>query len=210
MVEACMGGACVAGGMHGRRTCMSGSVHGRGACVAGETATAADGTHPTGMHSCSLCHWKIFSQCLKIFPYVSLCFSCLEKVRTKSPVFPMPWPPCTVLKSAHVIFMRFLGGGGWMGCGCVGGAPHMHACMHMCMHTHHDVWWKWMPIVWKILTSQCNSAKMFTVLNELFAEHGILEEIWSDNRPQFASHLFAELYAQLKHKDPMQQLNVKG
>ena len=22
------------------------------ACVAGETATAADGTHPTGMHSC--------------------------------------------------------------------------------------------------------------------------------------------------------------
>ena len=49
-------GACVAGGMHGRRTCMSGGVRGRGACVAGETATAADGTHPTGMHSCSLCH----------------------------------------------------------------------------------------------------------------------------------------------------------
>ena len=23
-----------------------------GACVAGETADAADGTHPTGMHSC--------------------------------------------------------------------------------------------------------------------------------------------------------------
>ena len=23
-----------------------------GACIAGETATAADGTHPTGMHSC--------------------------------------------------------------------------------------------------------------------------------------------------------------
>ena len=32
-----------------------GDVHGRGgggACVAGETATAADGTHPAGMHSC--------------------------------------------------------------------------------------------------------------------------------------------------------------
>ena len=29
-----------------------GGMHGRGACVAGETATAADGTHPTGMHSC--------------------------------------------------------------------------------------------------------------------------------------------------------------
>ena len=24
----------------------------QGACVAGEMATAADGTHPTGMHSC--------------------------------------------------------------------------------------------------------------------------------------------------------------
>ena len=34
------GGACVAGGMRGR-----------GACVAAETLTAADGTHPTGMHS---------------------------------------------------------------------------------------------------------------------------------------------------------------
>ena len=53
---ACMaGGACVQGG-----ACMAG---GRGACVAGvcawqgvymarETATAADGTHPTGMHFC--------------------------------------------------------------------------------------------------------------------------------------------------------------
>ena len=27
---------------------------GGGVCVAGETATAADGSHPTGMHSCSL------------------------------------------------------------------------------------------------------------------------------------------------------------
>ena len=26
----------------------------KGACVAGEMATAADGTHPTGMHSCVL------------------------------------------------------------------------------------------------------------------------------------------------------------
>ena len=24
----------------------------QGACMAGEVATAADGTHPTGMHSC--------------------------------------------------------------------------------------------------------------------------------------------------------------
>ena len=49
-----------------------------------------------------------------------------------------------------------------------------------------------MPIVWKMPTSQCNSAKMITVLKELFVEHGIPEEIRSDNGPQFASHLFAE------------------
>ena len=36
------GRVCVLGGM-----CMAG-----GACVAKEMATAADGTHPTGMHSC--------------------------------------------------------------------------------------------------------------------------------------------------------------
>ena len=41
------------GGMRGRGMCGRGDVCGRGACVAGETATAADGTHPTGMHSCS-------------------------------------------------------------------------------------------------------------------------------------------------------------
>ena len=40
-----------------------GDVHGRevgvGACMAEETATAADGTHPTGIHSCALkvLHW---------------------------------------------------------------------------------------------------------------------------------------------------------
>ena len=35
----------------------------------------------------------------KIFPVLqqnSLCFPCLEKVRTKFPVFPVPWPPCTM------------------------------------------------------------------------------------------------------------------
>ena len=29
-----------------------GGMHGRVACMAGETSTAADGTHPTEMHSC--------------------------------------------------------------------------------------------------------------------------------------------------------------
>ena len=49
-----------------------------------------------------------------------------------------------------------------------------------------------MQTVQKMHTSQCNSAKMITVLKELFAEHGIPEEIQSDNGSQFASHLFAE------------------
>ena len=34
-----------------------------------------------------------------------------------------------------------------------------------------------MLIVQKMPTSQCNSAKMITILKELFAEHGIPEEI---------------------------------
>ena len=48
-------------GMHGGGVCMAGSVWqgcmavgmhgGGGAYVAGEIATAADGTHPSGMHS---------------------------------------------------------------------------------------------------------------------------------------------------------------
>ena len=46
---ACMAGrACMAG------ACMAGGCVWQGACMARETATAADGTHPTGMHSCCL------------------------------------------------------------------------------------------------------------------------------------------------------------
>ena len=45
------GRACIA-----KRVCMVkvGCAVQRGACVAGETSTAADGTHPTVMHSCDL------------------------------------------------------------------------------------------------------------------------------------------------------------
>ena len=68
--EGVHGRACVAGGMHGGGSCMAGwggvagghawrgdacmvgGMHGRGACMAGDTATAAHGWHPTGMHSC--------------------------------------------------------------------------------------------------------------------------------------------------------------
>ena len=50
-------GVCMAGGMHGRGHAFQGhvwwgDVHGGGACVAGEMATAADGMHPIGIHSC--------------------------------------------------------------------------------------------------------------------------------------------------------------
>ena len=38
----------MAGGVHGRDW----GMHGRGTCLAGQTATAEDGRHPTGMHSC--------------------------------------------------------------------------------------------------------------------------------------------------------------
>ena len=56
-VSVCLRVACVAGGMYGNGghvwwgVCMAEWCI-RGACVAGEMATAADGTHPTGMHSC--------------------------------------------------------------------------------------------------------------------------------------------------------------
>ena len=73
--RACMAGACMAvgmcgrgmcvwqGGMHGREHAWSGgawqghvwweeSMCARGVYMAGETATAVDGTHPTGLYSC--------------------------------------------------------------------------------------------------------------------------------------------------------------
>ena len=63
--HAWLGGMC-GGGMHGGGSMWMGGhvwqgvcVVGGGACVAGETATAEDGTHPTGMHSCVLVHNKI-------------------------------------------------------------------------------------------------------------------------------------------------------
>ena len=56
-------GVCMVGGMCGRGHVWQeghawqghawwGLMCGRGPCVAGETATAAYGTYPTGMHSC--------------------------------------------------------------------------------------------------------------------------------------------------------------
>ena len=56
-----------------------------------------------------------------------------------------------------------------------------------------------MPIVRKMPTSQCNSAKTITVLKELFAEHGIPEEIQSDNGPQFAKSPLCRIHKGLEH-----------
>ena len=42
---------CILGEHSWQGACMAGGVHGRGACMAGEMASAANGTHPTGMHS---------------------------------------------------------------------------------------------------------------------------------------------------------------
>ena len=52
-------GACVVGGIHGRGyawqgVCVAGGHAWWGVCMAGDTATAVDGTYPTGMHSCYL------------------------------------------------------------------------------------------------------------------------------------------------------------
>ena len=48
----CGRGTCMAGGHAWQRVCVAGGVYGGvEACVTGETAIAADGTHPTGMHS---------------------------------------------------------------------------------------------------------------------------------------------------------------
>ena len=78
-------GACVVDGnggmhggdMHGRVVCMAeacvvggGHVWQEGMCMAGETATAADGTHPTGMHSCYNHVFALTELVLKFDPMV--------------------------------------------------------------------------------------------------------------------------------------------
>ena len=51
------GGAWSWGCVHGLGGCMVWGVHGPGGVHGGDTptATAAGGTHPTGMHSCFIC-----------------------------------------------------------------------------------------------------------------------------------------------------------
>ena len=49
-----------------------------------------------------------------------------------------------------------------------------------------------MLILWQLLPSQCNSAKVILILKELFPEHGVPESVKSDGSPQFSSTPFAE------------------
>ena len=53
------GRSCMAGGMHGGGHAWQGG-HVLGVCMAGETATAADGTHPTGMHFCFILYSSFY------------------------------------------------------------------------------------------------------------------------------------------------------
>ena len=50
---ACMVGACMAGGVHGRGDmCGKSMCVADGVCMAGETAAEVEGTHTTDMHFC--------------------------------------------------------------------------------------------------------------------------------------------------------------
>ena len=49
-----------------------------------------------------------------------------------------------------------------------------------------------MPFVRRIPGYQCNASKTISVLKELFAEHGILEVLCTDNGPKFTNVLFNE------------------
>ena len=66
-------GACMAGGMHRR----GGVWQGVGVCMAGETAIAAGGMHPTGMHS-----WFL------LFP---------DMENTGNFILVAVWPPCSLI-----------------------------------------------------------------------------------------------------------------
>ena len=62
-VQVCMAGGCMVGCIRGKGHVCWGDVHGRVHAWQCDTATAADGTHPTGMHSCfliSLLKWSTF------------------------------------------------------------------------------------------------------------------------------------------------------
>ena len=63
----------MAGGVSGRGHTWQGACMAEGACVAGEcmageTATAVDGMHPTGMHSC-YCSFQVLFYMLKLLKF---------------------------------------------------------------------------------------------------------------------------------------------
>ena len=50
-----------------------------------------------------------------------------------------------------------------------------------------------MLIVHRISASQCNTAKIISIVKELFAENGIPKLLCTANAPHFANTLFAEI-----------------
>ena len=55
-------------------------------------------------------YFPCVSKTFSVLQQNSLCFPCLEKVRTKFPVFPVPWPPCNSAKySCGKLCLLYLG-----------------------------------------------------------------------------------------------------
>ena len=49
-----------------------------------------------------------------------------------------------------------------------------------------------MPIIRRILASQCNASKTISILKEPFTQHGIPEVLHTDNVPQFDNAVFTK------------------
>ena len=127
------GEACLVEGMHGRGAYVVGGMHGRGGggmcgrvcvvkggayvagrsawwgdvtCVAGETVTAADGTHPTGMHSCLLKKiWGTNPFCRATVTLVLDCWCCLSQF-SKPGYIPLLLCFVACVQQSHTMFTR--------------------------------------------------------------------------------------------------------
>ena len=78
-----------------------GDMHGGGgACVVGETATAAGGTHPTGMHSCIVSKFRI-GKYIVIVGKMSLMASLHCRTRIQVPIH-IPNLMATLYNAEHV------------------------------------------------------------------------------------------------------------
>ena len=69
------------GDVHGKGSVWWGAYIVGGACVAGETATAADGTHPTGIHSFAVCISTVDNKCIGFLYLAQTNFTRFQNVR---------------------------------------------------------------------------------------------------------------------------------